>query len=126
MEVADRLTVLRDGRIEQTGTPRSLYEAPANAFVMGFLGPVSRVDGRLVRPHDLTLADQPIDGADEAMVGRVLHLGFEVRVELVLRTGEEVTAQITRAEADELELAAGDIVWVRSPGGREAAEPATA
>jgi sulfate transport system ATP-binding protein len=120
MEVADRLTVLRDGRIEQTGSPRELYEAPANPFVMGFLGPVSRVGGHLVRPHDLTLADNPIDGADEAMVGRVLHLGFEVRVELVLRSGEEVTAQVTRAEADELELNSGDIVWVRTPGSEQA------
>jgi sulfate transport system ATP-binding protein len=115
MEVADHLTVLKDGRIEQSGSPRALYEAPANEFVMGFLGPVSRVDGHLVRPHDLTLADQPIDGGDEAMVSRVLHLGFEVRVELTLRSGEDVTAQITRAEADALELAEGDIVWVRSP-----------
>jgi sulfate transport system ATP-binding protein len=115
MEVADTLTILKDGRIEQEGSPRELYEAPANTFVMGFLGPVSRVGGHLVRPHDLTLADEPIDGADEAMVGRVLHLGFEVRVELVLRSGEEVTAQITRAEADALELATGDIVWVRTP-----------
>ena len=119
MEVADKLTVLKDGRIEQEGSPRELYEAPANPFVMGFLGPVSKVGGHLVRPHDLTLADEPIDGADEAMVGRVLHLGFEVRVELVLRTGEEVTAQITRAEADALELTTGDIVWVRTPSPAE-------
>jgi sulfate transport system ATP-binding protein len=82
---------------------------------MGFLGPVSKVDGHLVRPHDLTLSDQPIDGSDEAMVGRVLHLGFEVRLQLVLGGGEEVTVQVTRAEADELDLAAGDIVWVRAP-----------
>jgi sulfate transport system ATP-binding protein len=120
MEVADQLIVLKDGRIEQEGSPRDIYEAPANPFVMGFLGPVSHVNGHLVRPHDLTLAGEPIDGGEEAMVRRVLHLGFEVRVELTLRTGEEVTAQVTRAEADELELAGGDIVWVRVP----AAEPA--
>jgi len=124
MEVADHLTVLKDGRVEQSGSPRALYEAPANAFVMGFLGPVSKVDGHLVRPHDLTLSDQPIDGSDEAMVARVLHLGFEVRVELTLRSGEDVTAQVTRAEADALELAVGDIVWVRTP--RPEAAPATA
>jgi sulfate transport system ATP-binding protein len=122
MEVADHLTVLRDGRIEQAGSPRELYEAPANEFVMGFLGPVSKVGGHLVRPHDLTIADQPIEGGDEAMVARVLHLGFEVRVELTLRSGEEVTAQVTRAEADALELAEGDIVWVRTP--RPEAAPA--
>jgi sulfate transport system ATP-binding protein len=123
MEVADQLIVLKDGRIEQEGSPREIYEAPANPFVMGFLGPVSHVNGHLVRPHDLTLAGEPIEGGEEAMVRRVLYLGFEVRVELTLRTGEEVTAQVTRAEADALELAAGDIAWVRIPSG-EAAVPA--
>ena len=115
MEVSDQLVVLRDGRIEQEGAPREIYEAPANEFVMGFLGPVSHVNGHLVRPHDLHLAGEPIDGGQEAMVARVLHLGFEVRVELTLSDGEHVTAQVTRAEADELELGQGDIVWVRSP-----------
>jgi sulfate transport system ATP-binding protein len=115
MEVADNLAVLRDGRIEQTGAPREIYDAPANDFVMGFIGPVSRVSGRLVRPHDLLLAGEPHDGAQEAMVRRVLHLGFEVRVELVLHSGEELTAQVTRGEAEELELSEGDIVWVRPP-----------
>jgi len=115
MEVADRLAVLRGGRIEQVGAPRDLYERPANDFVMGFLGPVSRVGDRLVRPHDLILLGHPDDGAEEAMVRRVLHLGFEVRVELVLRGGEELTAQVTRTEADELELESGEIVWLRAP-----------
>jgi sulfate transport system ATP-binding protein len=115
MEVADRLAVMRDGRIEQVGTPRELYDAPANDFVMGFLGPVARMSHGLVRPHDLVLGGEPSPGAQEAMVRRVLHLGFEVRVELVLAGGEEVSAQVTRAEADELELAAGDIVWLRAP-----------
>ena len=62
MEVADRLAVLRDGRIEQVGSPREVYEAPANAFVMGFIGPVSRLGGELVRPHDVVLVDEPGDG----------------------------------------------------------------
>lgn len=115
MEVSDQLVVLRDGRIEQEGSPREIYEAPANAFVMGFLGPVSRVAGSLVRPHDLMLSDEPADGGQEAMVDRVLHLGFEVRVELTLSDGEHAQAQVTRSEADELELVAGDIVWVRAP-----------
>jgi sulfate transport system ATP-binding protein len=114
MEVADRLVVLREGRVEQTGAPRDLYERPANPFVMGFLGPVSRLGGTLVRPHDLALTDRPGDGAEEAMVLRVLHLGFEVRVELVLGGGDEVTVQVTRAEADALELAGGDIVFLRA------------
>ena len=48
------------------------------------------------------------------MVERVVHLGFEVRVELVRDDGAAVSAQLTRDEADELELSAGQIVYVRS------------
>src|SRR5881398_2920652 len=117
MEVADTLAVMDGGRIVQTGAPRELYEQPANAFVMGFLGPVARLDGHLVRPHDLVLRAAPADEGDvEAMVVRVAHLGFEVRVELVLPSGDEVSAQLTRAEADELEVVRGDILWLRAAG----------
>jgi sulfate transport system ATP-binding protein len=84
---------------------------------MGFLGPVSKVRGELVRPHDVTLSDRPEDGWEEAMVQRVVHLGFEVRVELVRNDGEVVSAQLTRAEADALEPEAGSILWLRPPVG---------
>src|SRR6185503_15765128 len=113
MEVADTLAVMEAGRIVQTGSPRELYDNPANAFVMGFLGPVARIDGELVRPHDLVLRTTPQDDGDvEAMVRRVLHLGFEVRIELSLPGGDEIAAQLTRAEADELEVKPGDILWM--------------
>jgi len=115
MEVADRIVVLNHGHVEQEGPPRELYDRPANDFVMGFLGPVARVGGTLVRPHDLALAPEPLDGALEAQVARVVHLGFEVRVELELDGGEPLSVQLTRDEAAELELSAGDIVWVRGP-----------
>src|SRR5436190_11647791 len=117
MEVADVLAVTDGGRIVQTGAPREIYENPASDFVMRFLGPVAHLDGHLVRPHDLLLSTDSHDGAGvEAMVARVVHLGFEVRVELVLPGGEEVSAQLTRAEADELEVKQGDILWLRSAG----------
>jgi sulfate/thiosulfate transport system ATP-binding protein len=80
MEVADRIVVLNQGRVEQDGPPRELYDRPANAFVMGFLGPVARLHGTLVRPHDLRVNPEPLVGALEAQVARVVHLGFEVRV----------------------------------------------
>jgi sulfate transport system ATP-binding protein len=116
MEVADRIVVLNHGRVEQAGPPRELYERPANAFVMGFLGRVARLGDTLVRPHDLRLHTEPRDGAFESQVARVVHLGFEVRVDLELDGGEPLSAQLTRDEAAELELRAGDIVWVSRPG----------
>jgi sulfate transport system ATP-binding protein len=121
MEVADRLVVLREGRLEQSGAPRELYERPANPWVMGFLGPVSRVSGRLVRPHDLLLSPRAQSGAHQARIQRVVHLGFEVRVELLLDDGEEAIVQLTRAEAEALGLSAGAVAWVRAPADRLAA-----
>jgi sulfate transport system ATP-binding protein len=113
MEISDTIAVMNEGRIEQVGAPREVYDAPANEFVMGFLGPVSRVGERLVRPHDLTLSPSPEPGSIEARIHRVVHLGFEVRIELELKDGTRARAQLTRAQTEELELAPGDVVWVR-------------
>jgi sulfate/thiosulfate transport system ATP-binding protein len=118
MEVADLIAVMNEGRIEQVGAPRDLYERPANDFVMEFLGPVTRLGSELVRPHDVRIAPLPEPGSSEAQITRVVHLGFEVRVELELADGGEASVQLTKAEADELELADGDIVHVRTVGGR--------
>ena len=117
MEISDRIAVMSSGAIEQVGEPREIYDRPATQFVMGFVGPVSRIDGRLVRPHDVTIALEPGDDRLEAMVRRVVHLGFEVRVELELPDGEVARAQLTRAQADQLELDPGDIIYVRAPEG---------
>jgi sulfate transport system ATP-binding protein len=70
-----------------------------------------------VRPHDVTIALEPGEGRIEAMVKRVVHLGFEVRVELELPDGSVARAQLTRAQAEELELGRGDIVYARPPAG---------
>jgi sulfate transport system ATP-binding protein len=115
MEVAEQIVVLNDGRVEQIGTPRDLYERPANEFVMTFVGPVSRLGDAWVRPHDLDIVLDPLEGSLEAMIDRIVHLGFEVRVELTLHDGSHLWAQTTRGRADELELAEGQIVYVR-PG----------
>ncbi len=123
MEVADTIAVMNGGRIEQVGSPREVYDKPATDFVMGFLGPVSEIDGRLVRPHDVVVSLGPSDEAIEAMVTRVVHLGFEVRVELELPKGETARAQLTRAQTDELEIGRGDIVYVRPPQVAAAEKP---
>jgi sulfate/thiosulfate transport system ATP-binding protein len=116
MTVSDHIAVMDHGRIEQVGGPRELYDRPANRFVMGFLGPVSKVGEQLVRPHDISISLVPEDGARQAAVTRVVHLGFEVRVELALDGDGAVSAQITRHEAEELELVEGAVVWVRTTG----------
>ena len=113
MSIADRIAVMDTARIAQVGAPRELYDQPCNAFVAGFLGPVSRLGDQLLRPHDIEITTDPLDGGLQAMVSRVIHLGFEVRVELMLTDGAAVSAQLTRHTADELELSEGDIVWLR-------------
>jgi sulfate transport system ATP-binding protein len=113
MDVADRIVLMNQGKIEQTGKPRDLYEHPANEFVMSFVGPVNRLGEDWVRPHDLELRLEPNGVTREAMVERIVHLGFEVRVELVLHDGVHVSAQVTRDEAEQLELHDGQIVFVR-------------
>jgi sulfate transport system ATP-binding protein len=118
MEVADLIAVMNDGNIEQVGGPRDLYEHPATPFVMGFLGPVTRLGSSLVRPHDIRISLHEEEGSLQAQVDRVVHLGFEVRAELTLGGGEGLAVQLTRGEAEELELAEGDIVHVRCVGPR--------
>ena len=125
MEITDSIAVMNHGTIEQVGPPRELYERPASEFVMGFLGPVSRLGDRLVRPHDLHVTHDPRDGAVEAMVQRITHLGFQVRLELSLAEGEDVTVQVSRGEAEALGVHDGDIVWV-APDRPAAMLPATA
>ena len=113
MEVAETVAVMNRGRIEQVAGPVDLYEHPSNEFVMEFVGAVNRLGNTFVRPHDLELSVVPNGGTREAMVVRLVHLGFEVRAELVGDDGEPLAAQLTREEAAALELAPGQIVYVR-------------
>jgi sulfate transport system ATP-binding protein len=113
MDVADRVVVMNFGRIEQVAAPRELYDTPANEFVMRFVGQANRFGDAWVRPHDLEVTITPNGTTREAMVERVTHLGFEVRVELQRDDGEQVAVQLTRDEAERLELERGQIVYVR-------------
>jgi sulfate transport system ATP-binding protein len=113
MDVAEQIIVMNDGKVEQSGGPRDLYENPASEFVMGFVGPAHRLGDAWVRPHDVDVRHEPNGQTIEAMVDRIVHLGFEVRVELTLPEGERFSAQLTRDEVDQLELTEGQIVFVR-------------
>ncbi len=138
LDVADRIAVLNKGRIEQIGSPTEVYDSPANAFVMSFLGAVSSLNGTLVRPHDIRVGRNPdmaiaqTDGSVQstgvirATIDRIVVLGFEVRVELTASANNgPFTAQITRGDAEALGLHEGDTVYVRAtrvppiPGGTE-------
>jgi sulfate transport system ATP-binding protein len=112
MEVADSIVVMADGKVEQIGSPDQLYEAPANDFVMSFLGPVTKLGGELVRPHDLELSVEPRAETVRAKVTRVTRLGFEVRVDLEVG-GEELWAQVTRGSSEQLGLVEGQTLFVR-------------
>jgi len=113
MDVADQIVLMNSGRVEQVGAPRELYEEPANEFVMTFVGPVSRLGGEYIRPHDVELLLEPGEGTAVGTVQRVVHLGFEVRVELQLDDDGELWAQVTREECERLGLAAGVRTHVR-------------
>ena len=113
MDVADQVVVMNGGCIEQIAPPRELYDQPANEFVMSFVGPVNRLGDAFIRPYDVELLLEPNGATQEAMVERLVHLGFEVRVELVRDDGEMLSAQLTREQAAALELERGQIVYVR-------------
>jgi sulfate/thiosulfate transport system ATP-binding protein len=113
MEVAGQIVVINQGRVEQIGTPRELYDSPANEFVMSFVGPVNRIGDTFVRPRDISLSLEPDGDSTEAMVERVVHLGFEVRAELVRDDGHHLLAQLTQDEAQALELERGLIVYMK-------------
>jgi multiple sugar transport system ATP-binding protein len=102
MTLADKIVVLRDGRVEQIGSPMELYNNPVNQFVAGFLGspamnflPAGLLrdgDERTlgVRPEDLYLSDS---GELSATVRHVEHLGGDTNV-IAMINDHQVTARL--------------------------------
>jgi sulfate/thiosulfate transport system ATP-binding protein len=113
MEVADEIVVMANGEVQQVGSPDDLYERPASDFVMSFLGPTTRLGGSLVRPHDVEVLPEPRPDTVAATVVRVVRLGFEVRLDLLV-AGEPTWAQTTREQARRLAVRTGDTVHVRA------------
>ena len=113
LEVADEIVVINDGRVEQIGTPDELYDAPANDFVMRFLGPVTQLGERLVRPHDLVIdtGEPGLDGVT-GRVTRITRIGFEIRVE-VTAGDQVVVVTLTRTRFRALDVQEGSTVNVR-------------
>jgi sulfate transport system ATP-binding protein len=119
MEVADTIVVMNHGKIEQVGSPAEIYDHPATPFVMQFIGEVNILPNLaglgnghhqghnstvFIRPHDLEIMAEQ-DGLNSwAVVKRVIHLGWEIQVELMLADGEMVVAYLNREEYKQLQL----------------------
>ena len=112
MDVADSIVVMNHARIEQAGSPEDLYDHPASEFVMSFIGQVNKIGDIFIRPHDVGILLQPGPSTERAVIDRLVHLGFEVRVELVAESGQAIHAQVTRDEAKALGLSPGQTVYI--------------
>ena len=128
MEVADKIVVMNQGRIEQIGTPAEIYDQPASPFVMSFVGavnvlspevPLASADSRrgariFIRPHDLELHRTPQPSSVPAVLRRITHMGRDIQAELTLEGGEVVMAQLPRERLDYRDLRSGDLLHVTS------------
>ncbi|MBD2567040.1 TOBE-like domain-containing protein [Anabaena lutea] len=129
MEVADEIVVMNKGKVEQVGTPAQIYDHPASAFVMSFIGPVNVLPSSskifqssgfdsvnpevFLRPQDVIVEKVANGTTAPAKVNRVIHLGWEIQVELALDDGQMVTAHLTRDRFDELKLEPQERVYVK-------------
>jgi sulfate transport system ATP-binding protein len=111
MEVADTLIVLNHGRVEQSGTPTDLYDHPASEFVLRFLGPSTTIEGHAVRPHDLVIV--PAGRGTPATVTEISTLGFEIRVAVLVHTGDAGWIQQSRAEFDAHPVSIGQAIGIQ-------------
>ncbi|WP_126428089.1 sulfate/molybdate ABC transporter ATP-binding protein [Brevibacillus marinus] len=129
LEIADRVVIMNDGRVEQIGTPYDVYHAPANPFVCGFIGRANRIPGRFdrngqiaastsfvsyVRPHDLEVTRQQRKGAFPAIVRKVSAVGPHVRLHLQ-ETGSQLVleAEMPLERYQALNVRENETVYVR-------------
>ncbi|BAY07482.1 sulfate/molybdate ABC transporter ATP-binding protein [Calothrix sp. NIES-2098] len=129
MEVADEIVVMNKGRVEQVGKPEEIYDNPATPFVMSFIGPVNVLSSHVdiiphkttlspdekvfLRPHDILIGKNAEENSTVAIVERISHLGWEIRVELGLRSGEILNAHLSREQFYQLQLEKGQRVHIK-------------
>ena len=129
MEVSDEIVVMNKGKVEQVGTPAQIYDHPASAFVMSFIGPVNVLPSSakifqssgfesahpetFLRPQDIIIENVANGTTVPAIVSRIIHLGWEIQVELTLDDGQMMTAHLTRERFDQLKLEPQEKVYVK-------------
>src|SRR5881398_229702 len=141
-EVADRVVIMNHGHVEQTGTPREIFERPANPFVMDFLGNVNVFHGSVQNgrarlgsleiaypdyPHDESRAATAFIRSHEleivrarngrpSLEAKVTHINPArpvVKVRVYSETfGVVLTVDVSWERYAELRLTVGDTVWV--------------
>jgi sulfate transport system ATP-binding protein len=115
LELADRVVVMNQGRIEQVGTPDEVFDTPASAFVMDFLGRVNVFHGRVyVRPHDLEVTREASADGFAAEVLRASATGALARIDLRDDDGHRIQVEMPRERFDELRPKEGERVHVRA------------
>jgi sulfate transport system ATP-binding protein len=141
MELADRIVVINEGRIEQIGTPDEVFHHPRTQFVMHFLGQVNLFHGRLedgevrfaslsfqspehaqmpsravkvfIRPHDFEVGTQRNgDPCFKATVSRIHSAGPNVRLEMVAESGEQLCAELPQDRYRSQNITQGSEVYV--------------
>ncbi|MBI5268204.1 MAG: sulfate ABC transporter ATP-binding protein [Burkholderiales bacterium] len=130
MEVADRIVVMNEGRIEQVGAPDEVYDHPATPFVLKFLGDVNLFHGRTglapghdeavsyVRPHELDIVGEAADGTWAVRLAQTLTVGPNTRLEFQREEdGSYVDVEVSRETwlqlRDTLQLAPGRSAFLR-------------
>lgn len=96
LSLSDRMAVMANGKIEQVGTPRELYQRPQSRFVAEFLGEVNWIDGVGVRPESIGISrERPLSAVrcHAATVTGNTYLGTHVQIETNLVTGQRCIAQ---------------------------------
>jgi sulfate transport system ATP-binding protein len=140
LELADRVLVMNEGKIEQIGTPDEVFHSPKTEFVVKFLGQVNIFHGRLeggkvhfstlalespehagspsqaarvfIRPHELDVSVTPTGNALQATVTRIHSAGPNVRLEMLAESGERLCAEISQDRYRSLHIANGSTVYV--------------
>jgi sulfate/thiosulfate transport system ATP-binding protein len=128
MEVADRIVVMNEGKIEQEGAPDEVYDHPASPFVLKFLGDVNLFHGRIehvpggalaapdeevsyVRPHELDIVAQPSADTWTVTLAQTLTVGPNTRLEFRRGDGSYVDVELPREQwlnlRETLQLAPG-------------------
>jgi spermidine/putrescine transport system ATP-binding protein len=143
LTMSDRVAVMRGGKIEQCGTPRTLYEEPETAFVANFLGASNLIPGRvdagalalgefklraeglngardeaiaMIRPERVKIEPQGTTGENRmpGMVEEVVYLGFHQELRVRLASGALVRADLPN-DGTAVEYSQGDAVAVHLP-----------